>query len=174
MLLRARRFFDVRPGEGTPVILAFLYVACVVAAYLLAKPIRNSLFLKEYGPYALVYAYAAVPLVLSVFVAVYSRVMARIGTRLVTIGTLVFFSLNVLYFWYSLRFAPSEWLPAAFYVWVNCFGVIAPVQAWSFANSLFDVRQARRLFGLIGAGASLGAIAGGILARFLVGPVGGK
>ena len=60
-----------------------------------------------------------------------------------------------------------------FYVWVNCFGVIAPVQAWSFANSLFDTRQARRLFGLIGAGASLGAIAGGLLARFLVGPVGG-
>src|SRR5829696_5381767 len=173
MLLRARRFFDVRPGEGTPVILAFLYVACVVAAYLLAKPIRNSLFLKEYGPYALVYAYAAVPLVLSVFVAAYARIMARVGTRLVTIGTLIFFSLNVVGFWYALRFAPSEWLPAAFYVWVNCFGVIAPVQAWSFANSLFDVRQARRLFGLIGAGASLGAIAGGILARFLVGPVGG-
>ncbi|MEO6213832.1 MAG: Npt1/Npt2 family nucleotide transporter [Vicinamibacterales bacterium] len=173
MLLRARRFFDVRPGEGTPVVLAFLYVACVVAAYLLAKPIRNSLFLKEYGPYALVYAYAAVPLVLTIFVAVYARVMARVGTRLVTIGTLVFFSLNVVGFWYALRFARSEWLPAAFYVWVNCFGVIAPVQAWSFANSLFDVRQARRLFGLIGAGASLGAIAGGILARFLVGPVGG-
>ena len=51
--------------------------------------------------------------------------------------------------------------------------MIAPVQAWGFANSLFDVRQARRLFGLIGAGASLGAIAGGLMARFLVGPVGG-
>ncbi|CAN5871104.1 hypothetical protein BH18ACI5_BH18ACI5_10340 [soil metagenome] len=173
MLLRVRRFFDVRPGEGTPVILAFLYVACVVAAYLLAKPIRNSLFLKEYGPYKLVYAYAAVPLVLSLFVAAYAKILARVGARLVTIGSLIFFSLNVLGFWYALRFAPSEWLPAAFYIWVNCFGVSAPVQAWSFANSLFDVRQARRLFGLIGAGASLGAITGGVLARFLVGPVGG-
>ena len=47
------------------------------------------------------------------------------------------------------------------------------MQAWSFANSLFDARQARRLFGLIGAGASFGAIAGGVLARFLVEPVGG-
>jgi AAA family ATP:ADP antiporter len=173
MLFRARRFFDIRSGEGTPVILAFLYVACVVAAYLLAKPIRNSLFLKEYGPYKLVYAYAAVPLVLSVFVAAYARILARVGTRLVTIGTLIFFSLNVVAFWYALRFARSDWTPAAFYIWVNCFGVIAPVQAWSFANSLFDVRQARRLFGLIGAGASLGAIAGGAMARFLVAPVGG-
>ncbi|MBA3295677.1 MAG: HEAT repeat domain-containing protein [Acidobacteria bacterium] len=173
MLSRVRRFFDVRAGEGLPVLLAFLYVACVVAAYLLAKPIRNSLFLKAYGPYALVYAYAAVPLVLSAFVAVYARLVARVGTALVTIGTLVFFSMNVVAIWYALRFAPSEWLPAVFYVWVNCFGVIASVQAWSFANSLFDVRQARRLFGLVGAGASLGSIAGGLLARFLVGPVGG-
>ncbi len=47
------------------------------------------------------------------------------------------------------------------------------MQAWSFANSLFDTRQAKRLFGLIGAGASFGAIAGGVMARYLVMPVGG-
>ena len=47
------------------------------------------------------------------------------------------------------------------------------MQAWSFANSLFDTRQAKRLFGLVGAGASLGAILGGLLARVLVRPVGG-
>ena len=173
MLFRLRRFFDIRSGEGLPVLLAFLYVAFVVAAFLLAKPLRNSLFLNQYGPYALAYVYAAVPIVLWLFVAVYSRLAARVGNRIVAVGTLVFFSLNVLGFWYAFTFAPSEWLPAAFYVWVNCFGVIAPVQAWSFANSVFDVRQARRLFALVGAGASLGSIAGGVLARVLVGPVGG-
>ena len=70
----------------------------------------------------------------------------------------------------STRF---ELLPGVFYVWVNCFGVIAPVQAWSFANSLFDTRQAKRLFGLIGAGASLARSAAALLARYLVVPVGG-
>ena len=173
MLPRVRRFFDIRSGEGLPVLFAFLYVAFVVAAFLLAKPLRNSLFLNEYGAYALAYAYAAVPVVLSVFLAVYAQLAAKVGMRRVAIGTLVFFSLNVLAFWYAFRFAPFEWLPAAFYVWVNCFGVIAPVQAWSFANSLFDLRQARRLFALVGAGASLGSIAGGVMARVLVDPVGG-
>jgi ATP/ADP translocase/HEAT repeat protein len=173
MVLRLRRFLDVRAGEGLPVLLSFLYVACVVAAFLLAKPIRNGLYLREYGPYALVYAYAVVPLVLWAFVPAYTAIVARIGTRLATIGTLIFFSLNVLAFWAAFRWAPFDLLPAIFYVWVNCFGVIAPVQAWSFANSLFDVRQARRLFGLVGAGASLGAIGGGLLASYLVGPVGG-
>src|SRR3954447_25697788 len=182
MLPRIGRFFDVRPGEGMRVLLSFLYVAVVVAAFLLARPIRNSLFLKQYGPYALVYVYAAVPLVLSLFVPVYGRIAARLGSGVVTVGTLVFFSANVLLFWYAFRAHPGAgaqrgsggWLlPGVFYVWVNCFGVIAPVQAWTFVSSLFDTRQARRLFGLVGAGASFGAITAGLLARFLVGMVGG-
>lgn len=182
MLARLRRFFDVRSGEGLRVLLSFLYVAVVAAAFLLARPIRNSLFLQQYGAHALVYAYASVSIVLSVFVAVYARVTARFGLRAVTIATLIFFSLNVVLFWYGFEFHPAAaappgsaaWLlPAVFYVWVNCFGVIAPVQAWSFTNSLFDTRQAKRLFGVIAAGASLGAIAAGLLARLLVGPVGG-
>ncbi len=173
MLSRLRRFLDVRPGEGLPVLLTFLYIAVVVASYLLAKPIRNGLFLKQYGPYSLVYVYAAVPIALSLFVPLYARAAARIGSRAVTAATLLFFASNVVLFWYAFQFHPFELLPGVFYVWVNCFGIIAPVQAWSFANSLFDTRQAKRLFGLIGAGASLGAITGGMFARFLVGPVGG-
>jgi AAA family ATP:ADP antiporter len=182
MIPRLRRFFDVRSGEGLRVLLSFLYVAVVAAAFLLARPIRNSLFLQQYGAYALVYAYASVSIVLSVFVAVYARVTARFGVRAVTIATLVFFSFNVVLFWYGFEFHADAvsrrgsiaWLlPAVFYVWVNCFGVIAPVQAWTFTNSLFDTRQAKRLFGVIAAGASLGAITAGLLARLLVGPVGG-
>ncbi len=174
MLQRVRRFFDIRPGEGLPTLLTFVYIAVVVAAYLLAKPIRNGLFLQEYDAYALVYIYAAVPVVLTLFVRAYSPIVGRFGSRLVTVGTLVFFSSNVVLFWLAFRLFPFPLLTAIFYVWVNCFAAIAPVQAWSFTNSLFDTRQAKRLFGLIGSGASFGAITGGVLARYLVEPVGGS
>jgi AAA family ATP:ADP antiporter len=173
MTQRVRRFLDIRPGEGLPVLLTFLYISFVVASFLLAKPIRTGLFLEEHDADELVYAYAAVPLVLSIFMPMYTRVAARFGTRTVAVGTLLFFSSNVLLFWYGFRYHRSSWLPGIFYVWVNCFGVVAPVQAWSLANSLFDTRQAKRLFGLVGSGASLGAIGGGVIARFLVGAVGG-
>ena len=173
MVARLRRFLDIRSGEALPVSLTFLYIAVVVAAFLLPNPIRNGLFLRQYGPYALAYVYAAVPLALSLFVPIYTRVAAYSGQRSVTVWTLLFFASNVLFFWWAFRSHPFPLLPGIFYVWVNCFGVIAPVQAWSFANSLFDTRQAKRLFGLIGAGASFGAILGGFLARVLVRPVGG-
>jgi AAA family ATP:ADP antiporter len=173
MFARVRRFLDIRPGEGLPVLLTFFYIALVVAAFVLAKTIRTGMVLRDYGPYALVYLYAAAPVVLSVFVPLYTRVAARFGSRAVTVGTLLFLSANAVAFWYAARAGRFELLPAVFFVWVNCFGVIGPVQAWSYANSLFDTRQAKRLFGLIGSGASMGAISGGLLARFLVGPVGG-
>lgn len=56
---------------------------------------------------------------------------------------------------------------------MNCYGVIAPVQAWSVVGGLFDTRQAKRLFGLVGSGASIGAIVGGLMASTLVRPLGG-
>ena len=172
MLARVMRWLDVRPGEGRAVAFASLYIAIAVASFLLAKPIRNGLFLQEFGPYKLVYAYVGVPLVLAVFVPLYEAVARRVGQRLVITGSLVFLAANVVAFWWGFRTAQAGWLAAAFYVWVNCYGVIAPVQAWSFANAVFDTRQARRLFGVVGAGASFGAVVGGLLARLLVGPLG--
>ncbi len=167
------RLLGIRPGESLPVCLTFLHMATVVASFLLAKPIRNGLFLERFGAYNLAYVYAAVPVVLACFVPVYTRIAARFGQRRVIIATLLFSSSNVLAFWYAFRFHDLPLLPAVFYVWVNCYGIIAPVQAWTVANSLFDTRQAKRLFGLIGSGASVGAIAGGLMATTLVGPLGG-
>src|SRR5687767_8200232 len=115
MLQRVRRFFDIRPGEGLPTLLTFVYIAVVVAAYLLAKPIRNGLFLQEYDAYALVYIYAAVPVVLTLFVRAYSPIVGRFGSRLVTVGTLVFFSSNVVLFWLAFRLFPFPLLTAIFY-----------------------------------------------------------
>src|SRR5262245_42776266 len=127
MFARVRRYFDVRSGEGRRVLFSFLHVAVVAASFLLARPIRNGLFLQHYGAYALVYVYAAVPVVLSLFVPIYARVSARFGSRRVTVATLIFFSSNVVLFWYAFRFhadaiavkgSVAWYLPAAFYVWV--------------------------------------------------------
>ncbi|HXH07229.1 MAG TPA: hypothetical protein VNI83_11630, partial [Vicinamibacterales bacterium] len=170
---RLARLVDLRPGEPRPFALAFAHVTLVVAAYLLAKPLRNGLFLEQHGPYALVYVYAAVPAALALVVPAAARLSVRLGQRAVAVATLWLAAASVLAFWMLFRFAPFHGLAAVFYVWVNCFGVVAPVQAWSLAGAAFDARQAKRLFGLVGAGASLGAVGGGLLGRLLVGPVGG-
>ena len=165
---RLRRLFDLQPGEAAPALLVALYLATVVAAFLLAKAIRHGLFLEEHGAFRRVYVYAAVPVAVTLLVSLHARLASGRGRRAVHVGTLVFFSLTFVGFWYAFRFRASSLLPAYFYVWVNCYGVIAPVLVWTLASSVFDTRQARRLFGFIAGGASLDAIVGGLLAWVLV------
>src|SRR5204863_8713971 len=104
MVSRLRRFFDIRPGEGLPVLLSFTYIGVVIAAYVLARAIRNGLFIEAYGPYALVYPVAASPVVLSLFVPAYLMLARRLGARRVTVATLLFFSLNVLLLWFAFSY----------------------------------------------------------------------
>jgi AAA family ATP:ADP antiporter len=163
----------VRSGEGPPVLLTFLLIAIIIASFVLARAVRNGLFLSEFDAHRLVYVYVAVPFVLLVFAPLHTFFAGRSGHRAVIAFTLTFFLLNVLVFWTLFRQVPRPVLSALFYVWVNCYGIIASFQAWGFAASVFDTRQAKRLFGLIGSGAPAGAILGGLLARTLVGPVGG-
>jgi hypothetical protein len=96
MVARARRFLDVRRGEGLLVLLAFLDIAVVVAAFLLAKPIRNSLFLRARRLRARLRVRGGAPGADAVRPALH-RIAARVGLRRVTVGTLVFFALNVIW-----------------------------------------------------------------------------
>ena len=42
-----RKVFDIRPDERAVVLLSAAYMAAVVSSFLLAKPIRNALFLRQ-------------------------------------------------------------------------------------------------------------------------------
>ncbi|MCJ7714727.1 MFS transporter, partial [Candidatus Bathyarchaeota archaeon] len=52
-------------------------------------------------------------------------------------------------------------------MWVAVFGVLSASQFWIFANLVFNAREAKRLFSLIGSGAIIGGIFGGYLASIL-------
>src|SRR5262245_8874604 len=63
----------------------------------------------------------------------------------------------------------------AFYLWTGAYGVLLVSQFWLLADEHVNPRQARRLFGIIGAAGILGGLTGGGLASFLgraVGPIG--
>ena len=101
------------PGRSRParaqaaLLFTFLYIAMAVGSFLLAKPIRNGLFLQAFGSANLVYVYVAVPLVLSLLVPVYTAIAARVGHRKVITGSLLFLCANVLVFWWGLRLHPA-------------------------------------------------------------------
>jgi AAA family ATP:ADP antiporter len=59
-------------------------------------------------------------------------------------------------------------LGAAFYIWAGIFNLFVLAQFWGFANDLYTEGQGRRLFPMIGVGASVGALVGALSIRPLV------
>ena len=64
------------------------------------------------------------------------------------------------------------WVTVAFISFGLLFGLLLISQFWTLANEIYDARQAKRLFGFIGGGASLGGVVGATILRVLVYEVG--
>lgn len=61
---------------------------------------------------------------------------------------------------------------AMFFVWVAVFNMFAVTVFWSFMADVFDNEHAKKMYGYIGAGGTLGALVGPGITRLLVEPLG--
>ena len=163
MLQALQRFFDLREGERTRVVLLSLYLFLVISTYVAGKSTRDALFLARYSAVQLPYADLAVTLAATVLVSLFIRGRRLLNLRSLIAGSLLLFSGSALALWWFGRAIGASWVPAAVYVWVGALGVVAPAQVWTLANYVLTLREAKRLFGVIGSGAILGWMAGGLL-----------
>jgi len=159
-----RKLFDIRHGEGLKVSLMFFYGFFIIASLSVLKPVRNSLFLVKLGVEKLPLVYILVALFSAVVATLYARYARKIRLIRLIQATLLISIVSLLLFWSLLDSGyQSDWLKYALYIWVAIFGVISGAQFWLLANDIFNAREAKRLFGLIGAGAIAGGVFGGIL-----------
>ena len=77
--------------------------------------------------------------------------------RLVSWATLFFVSHLVIFFFVGNA---GYRIGIAFYLWLGIFNVFVVAQFWAFANDIYSEAQGKRLFPIIGIGASLGAWVG--------------
>lgn len=100
-------------------------------------------------------------------------VVARARRRRILPWTYGFLASNLLAFALVFAVQPDNlWVARAFYIWLSVFNLLSISLAWSVLADLFSNEQAKRLFGLLAAGASLGGLVGPILGTLLVGVVG--
>ncbi len=164
-----RETFDVREGETRRALLMQAYIFLIISCLLIIKPVSNSLFLSAFGAEQLPNAYILVAIFAAGISVLYARWLKKrplnrliIHTMQISIGCLLFFWLVLTFDGWFRR--PVLYL---FYVWVAIFAVISASQFWILANLVFNPREARRLFGFIGAGAIAGGIFGGYLTNLL-------
>jgi AAA family ATP:ADP antiporter len=161
-------FTDVRAGEGVGALLLATNVFYLLAFYQVLKIVRDALILSESGAVAASYASAGMALVLFVFVPAYGALASRVNRVWLISGVTLFFASHLLIF-YVLGAAGVR-IGIAFYIWVGVFNMVAVAQFWAFANDLYTNERGKRLFPLVGIGASLGALVGaGLTAYFFKG-----
>jgi len=158
-------FAPVQSGEGASALLLAANVFLLLAAYYIFRPVRESLILTEGGAEIKSYASAGQALLLLLVIPAYGLLASKVNRiRLITWVTLFFIS-HLLIF--SYLGGQGVHVGVAFFLWVGIFNVLVIAQFWAFANDLYTEDQGKRLFAIVGVGASLGAWVGAWVAGML-------
>ncbi|MFT5386371.1 MAG: AAA family ATP:ADP antiporter [Saprospiraceae bacterium] len=163
-----RKTFDIREGELNRALLMQFNIFLIISTLLIVKPTVNALFLSKFGIEQLPYAFLLVALVAGIVSTLYSRMINKIAMSKLMVGTLYGSVVSLILFGFFLRMNILEGaILYLFYVWVAIFALLATSQFWVLANIVFNAREAKRLFGFVGAGAIAGGIFGGYLTSVL-------
>lgn len=159
---------DIQPYEVKAVVLSFGYFFFLLGSYYILRPVRDAMGtvygvegLQVLWTYTFVFSFITAP----VFGFFASRV--RLSTLLP--WTYGFFVINILLFHVLFEYLPEDrTLAGVFYCWVSVFNLFIISVFWSFMADVFSRQQAKRTFGFVAAGGSLGAVAGPGLTAVLV------
>lgn len=169
-----QRFVNIHREEVAPILLAALYFFCVLTALGAVRPAREALGVQS-GMDAIRWLFVGTALVTLLVNPIFGFLVSRFR-RIVFIGaTYVFFAASLLVFYLLLVVAPEaigETTGRIFYVWYSVFNLFATMVFWALMADRFTLEQSKRLFAVIAAGGTLGAILGPALAIFLAEPLG--
>jgi AAA family ATP:ADP antiporter len=145
----------------------------IIGVLLITKPAGSGLFLSRFGSDALPYMFIVTAVVAAIISTAYSQALKFFSILRVNLWSLgICLTLLAVFAAIIPEAAARDVVAVGLYLWVALFGVLAASQFWMMASLVFDVRQAKRLFGPIGAGAIAGGIAGGYLATIIAGSLG--
>lgn len=155
----------IEAHERLPVTWATAWFFFILLAYLIVRPVRETM--GSLGSTStLQWLMLATFIVMLIAVPAYSMLVASMPRRWLVRTVYHVFAGTLLGF-YLLMQAPSNpiqvWIARAFFVWVNVFALYATSVFWSVLADLFTSSQAKRLFGIIAAGGTAGAITGSLV-----------
>ena len=162
----------VEPGEGKPLgwLFAFSFFVGIVLVSLYTA--SSALFLSTYGSETIPWVYILSAFVATATGAVYYRVERRWSSSRLFSGTLLLIFLSIVGFRLGLQMTDHPWPTFGLLTWFPVVSGLMSVIQWTLAGSVFDVRQGKRLFGLVGAGELLASVVGGVMTPFLVSKLG--
>lgn len=161
-----RRVVDVRPNEVRAMLTSFAFFFFLLGSYFVLRPIRDSV--------AAASAVSQLPQLFLGTLAVtlicnplFSALVVRFPIRRVIPISYHFFAASFVLFYVVLRFVSTGegstvdiWMGRTFFVWVTVFALFNTSIFWCVMADAFKSEQAKRLFGFIAVGGSLGSVLG--------------
>jgi len=172
MRLRLRRLVAVEPDEMRALLWSFTYFFALLCSYYIIRPMRDEMGIAG-GVDKLQWMFTGTFLVMLAAVPLFGWVAKRFPVRQFLPYVYYFFIANLILFFVLFRSDVTHaYVARAFFIWASVFNLFIVSVFWSFMADVFNNDQARRLFGIIAAGGTAGALTGPVLTAALVNPLG--
>lgn len=166
------RACDIETNEVRSTLASFGLVLILMGSYYILRPVRDAMA-SNWTDAEVSWLWTCTFICSTLAVSLYGAAVARVSIhRLVPSVYALFAASFALFYLGTQTLVEQELLDKTFYVWVSLFSLFHISVFWSFMADTFSRPQATRLFGFIGAGASIGGIGGPALATLLVGDLG--
>ena len=166
------RLAKVEPRETGAVLASFFLFFFVLGSYFAVRPVRETIAtllgrerVADLWLYTALFSIAIVP--------IYGWLVARVRRSVLLPAIYGGVALILAGIGSSLQIDEGNLgIGAFFYVWISVLNLMLVSVFWSFLLEMFDSEQAKRLFGFVAAGGTLGALIGPFTAGMLVDRIG--
>lgn len=148
-------------------LLSMFYFLFLFGSYSVLKPVRDTMG-TIYGVKHLQELFTVTLIASLVFAPLYAGLASRMKLSTFLPWVYGFVAVTLVSFWALFVSGGGEnrWIAAGFYVWISTFNLLIISVFWTFMADIFSREQAKRLFGFIAAGGTIGGILGPAIAAF--------
>lgn len=162
----------VEPNEMKATFAAFSFVFVIMAGYYILRPVRDAMA-SDWTDAEVSFLWTLNFFISIGIVAIYGFAVSRVKFQHLVPGVYGFFSASFILFYIAISFVDDRTLAdKSFYLWLSVFGLFHLSVFWSFMSDIFNKEQAKRLFAIIAAGVSAGAILGPSIPTLFAGVLG--
>jgi len=163
-------YVKARRSEAWLVLLAAAYLFFLLFSYYLLRPLREAMGIAR-GAEKLPWLMTATMATMFVANPLHAWLVSRMNRRRFIPWICHFFAVNLAGFYAAFRFLPGHGgvtLGYVFYVWLSVFNLFVISVFWGLMTDVFAADRAKRSFGIISVGGTLGAIAGAKTTSYLM------
>ncbi|MCW8930855.1 MAG: MFS transporter [Gammaproteobacteria bacterium] len=166
------RTVEVKQGELSALLWSFSYFFVLLCSYYIIRPMRDEMGILG-GVENLQWLFTGTLLAMTIAIPLFGWVSSRFPRQKFLPYIYLFFIVMLIMFYFLMEGSTTQINVArAFFIWTSVFNLFVVSVFWSFMADLYSNAQARRLFGVIAAGGTLGALTGPAITAFLIEPLG--